>query len=175
MPEWFRSAYTSLVDPSTFRVVFLDEDDPAKGHWAGSEAGELTIRLRADGPEAGTPYEVTLRVKDGMTPSFLQRFPWGKWLTAADASSRSHGQDVEAATEALMSSQPKRPGRRGHDPAFLPAVARRYDELRRDGARSPVQTIADEHQVSRNTAAGWIKQARDKDLLPKARRPGKAG
>ena len=162
------------TDPLTFRVVFMSAN-PEK-HRPVPDVGELTIRLFDDGhPAAGRAREVTLRVEDGMTGSFLQRFPWGKWLTAADAYTRVHEDETEPISTALDCSQLKRPGRRGHDPGFLPSVVRRYDQLRRDGDRAPVQTIAAEHHVSRNTAAGWVKQAREKGLLPKARRPGKAG
>ena len=173
MPQWF-----DLVAPSfdTFRssvrVVFLRGEDATRA----SVVAELNVVMFDNNhPKAGRARTVTLDVADGMTPSFLKRFPWEKWLTAADDYVRRSDPDLELFGDAVGASQPGKPGRRGHDADFLPAIARRYADLRANGNRSPVKTIGDEHHVSRNTAAGWVKQARQKGLLPKARRPGKAG
>lgn len=66
---------------------------------------------------------------------------------------------------AALAAFTKRPGRRGHHPDFLDAIANRYRELRAQGERAPVKQIAIERGVSRNTAAGWIRQARQRVLL----------
>lgn len=67
-----------------------------------------------------------------------------------------------------------RPGRRGHEHAFYERIARRYVELRSQGERAPTKRIANEEFVSRDTAAGWIRRARELQLLPPGRkgRPG---
>jgi hypothetical protein len=125
------------------------------------------------------PTEVTLRSPGGLSAGELSRFPWNRWLRVAEATSRLRSQHTiaglhaanQAGEDALRAS---RPGRKGHDPHHYPHIARRYTELTADGALNPVQQIADEHHVSRHTAAGWVREARRRGLLPPARH-GRAG
>jgi hypothetical protein len=126
---------------------------------------------------------VSLYCSGGLTPTDLQRFPWATCLAIADAAERSESEHVREVMEAQRSDQPlpkwrrrnaKRPGRRGHPDAHYRAVAKRYVELRRGGSTSPTTTIARERTVSRDTAAGWVRGARDRKYLPPAR-PGRAG
>ncbi len=149
--------------------------------------GELRVRYdRAD----GQPGSVRLDLATGLTPTVLQRFPWARWLTIADAA--NHGGLENGAlslesdrlsrvlrAEALGRRMPKapavkRPGRGGHPEDFYISIARRYRELRLGGSSSPTQTIAKEQSVSRSTAAGWVHKARQRGHLKKIR-PGKAG
>ena len=185
MATWFDWTFTDLEDDrTTVRVEFMkgpgpESPDPrelTRKINMAPRAAVLRVKLFPEGhAKAGDPYKVTLEVAEGITPTFVRRFGWDRWLTAADAYARTKGQVTEPLAKAIGAAQGRRPGRRGHDGSFLPAIAARYVELRSQGSRAPVKAIADEHQVSRNTAAGWIKQARDKGLLPKARRAGKAG
>lgn len=176
MPPWFDNTITAHYQEAdgtpVVRVLFCRGERPPRHR----EMAVLEVRFYSpDSANNGVVREVRLidRELGGLTPSFLQRFPWEKWLTAADAFARA--KDIAPMDAAIRATKGKRPGRRGHDDAFLPAVARRYVDLRCEGVRAPVRQIADEDQVSRNTAAGWVKQAREQGLLPPARRPGKAG
>ena len=142
----------------------------------GSSAGALTIGYGSGDESAGDlPTSVTLELPSGITSSLLARFPWEKWLIAGDEFVRAGSiEDRDAGkrqTEAIASVV-GRPGRRGHPPAFLEAIAGRYRQLRAEGDSAPVKRIAEERAVSRNTAAGWIKQARERGLLQKPRRRG---
>lgn len=109
----------------------------------------------------------------GVTASMLQRFPWGKWLTAADATRRG---DWGAAREAfgLEPLEKKRPGRKGHDLAHYQAVSKRYVELRSKGVEAPAKVMAHEMGFNENTVRGWIRRCRELALLPPGR-PGRAG
>jgi hypothetical protein len=133
---------------------------------------------------------VTITCQDGLTPSDLQRFPWATFLAIADASNRGlHGDPnsveswhVSDVMRAQRQGQPlpklpkvaKRPGRAGHPDSFYEAVAEQYRELRSRGVTNPTKTIADKRHVARDTAAGWVRVARERGYLPPARR-GRAG
>jgi len=137
----------------------------------------LTIRHWPPDSQVEGVREVRLEMTQGtITPSALRRFAWDRWITAADAYVRTGGADVLEVGEALQATATaqRRPGRRGHEPAFFSGIAARYLALRKDGVRNPVSRIAGEHCVNRNTAAGWVKQARRLGHLPPAR-PGRAG
>lgn len=146
--------------------------------WAqGSSAGVLTISYGSGVTSPGLPTTVQLELANGITPSFLARFSWVKWLTAADEFVRSGTIEDPAASRELsaaMQSVVGRPGRAGHVPGFVEAIAGRYRQIRAEGDPAPVKRIAEERSVSRNTAAGWLKQARARGLLhkPHDRPPG---
>ena len=139
--------------------------------------------------------EVSLCLAGGLTPTDLQRFPWSRWLSVADAIARAgdrisqdswwseRGDDPDTAAgkiqKALIADldipiRRRRPGRKGHPPEFYEEVAKRYLELRVAGARNPTARIASERVYSRNTVAGWVKRARELGYLPPGRR-GRAG
>ena len=69
---------------------------------------------------------------------------------------------------------PRRPGRRGLPDTHYAGVAKEYMALREQGSLSPTADLAKSRNVSRNTAAGWVRVARERGFLPKARgnRPG---
>jgi hypothetical protein len=179
---WFDFAVTALIDDGhTVRTEFRrgqrpERDDTAKRArrlWKeGASLGVLTITY-ADEDRITAPARVQLELAEGITPSFLSRFPWSSWITAADEYVRSGSVEDPRASEALsgaIGAVVGRPGRRGHDPHFLEAIAHEYRRLRAAGERAPVATIANAKGVSRNTAAGWIKQARQRGLLAHPRR-----
>ncbi len=119
------------------------------------------------------PVKVEVTSAEGVTPSMLQRFPWGKWLTAADAARRG---DWMAAPEAYGLAPPerKRPGRKGHDLAHYKRIAERYQKLRAQGVEAPAKVMAHEGSYNENTVRGWIRRCREMGLLPPGR-PGRAG
>ena len=188
MTTWFDYSMPA-VQGRTFTVTFFRGHLPKRRPLSpsamrkaltGERVGELSIRFAGtpDG-DIGDVESVELKRRDGLTPSILQRFPWDHWITASDAYVR-HGSTAAVglapatkATNALRETG--RPGRKGHPPEFYERIARRYVDLRVSGDRHPVKTIADEEGQSRNTAAGWVKKARELGHLPKARRTGKAG
>ncbi len=70
----------------------------------------------------------------------------------------------------------RRPGRRGRTDEFYATVAVTYHLLSADGNRHPIETIATEGEWSRDTVAGWIKEARLRGLLlPPAKRRSVGG
>jgi hypothetical protein len=79
--------------------------------------------------------------------------------------------------EPLPKRRPKvaaRPGRAGHPPEHYAAVANEYRTLCAKGVLNPTSTIARQRKRSRDTVAGWIREARKRGYLPEAR-PGRAG
>jgi hypothetical protein len=156
-------------------------------HLPEESAAELVVRFEIRQAQA---VSVTLACQDGLSPSDLQRFPWTPFLTVADATLRDFRQDpVSAPTEGLrevlratettrplprLPKTAKRPGRTGHPDEFYRAVAEQYQALRRHAVTNPTATIARSHGTSRNTAAGWVRVARQRGYLPPAR-PGRAG
>ncbi|MDA8314742.1 MAG: hypothetical protein M0010_06145 [Actinomycetota bacterium] len=150
----------------------------------------------------GRPVLLALRARyGGLIPSELQRLPWANLIARADAMARVWDRIERAPTEAEqeriadeVSGQldalnealdegrrppkpPKisrRPGRSGHPDEHYRAVATRYIQLRASGVTSPTLTIARERGYSRDTVAGWVREARSRGYLPPAR-PGRAG
>jgi hypothetical protein len=144
----------------------------------------------------GQVVSVQLADPRGITPATLQRFPWARWLTMADQAIRSYGSpgggldglrilaalDYDTNLERALDGDrlreptrnPKRPGRRGLPGTHYGGVAKEYMALRERGSLSPTADLAKSRGVSRNTAAGWVRVARERGFLPKARgnRPG---
>jgi len=157
-------------------LEIVDRDAPAveKQHFNPLGEGvvaKVTVAF-ADGVDR--PVDVRITTNDGLTPTALQRFPWGRWLATADAERRG---DEIARWEALgvkLTTEPRRPGRKGHDRAHYEAVAKQYLELRAQGVEAPAKIIARRGSYNQNTVRGWIRQCRELELLPPGR-PGRAG
>jgi hypothetical protein len=160
--------------------------DPLNEEWPAQVEIQLSHRSNR-----ATFVAIQSRDPDSLSPSDLQRFPWATMFAAADAANRglSDRQPNSSSTEVmgilkahgegkLKRPRPprvaKRPGRRGHPDEHFRAVADRYNELRSSGVSNPTATIARERNASRDTVAGWVRGARDRDYLPPAR-PGRAG
>jgi hypothetical protein len=172
---WFDFAVTSVSkDRRTVRTDFRRGPRPT-----GKETPEAARKLWAEGSSLGTihvtypsrdarkPTAVKLELAEGISPSALARFAWQHWLTNADEVHRSGPPPVPSAKLShAIKAAAGRPGRGGHHPEFFENVARRYRDLRLGGDRAPVTTIAVEAGVPRNTAAGWVKRARERGLLP---------
>ena len=134
--------------------------------------------------------EVRLSSSAGLTPSELQRFPWRKWLTGADAELRSATPSASGMSWQVDTSLPHaiakaiglkltpepglRPGRRGHPREYYERIAKLYEELRIAGLVNPDKQIATELNINASTVRGHISNCRQLGLLPPARR-GKAG
>jgi hypothetical protein len=150
----------------------------------------VEIRFARDSKEGDRPVYVAVRRNTGLTASDLRRFPWTRMMRFADTMVRmpdpvtgaaprnpAHLTDVQIALRGAAPStppRPRRPGRRGHSDDHYMTVAAEYQALCQDGNRSPTATLAGRHFVSRNTAAGWVREARKRGLLPPGRR-GRAG
>jgi hypothetical protein len=166
---------TTVTGPDEVTISFLA---PAPG---GFDKGDrLVLGLPPMGSPATGFISVQISARSPLRPSELRRMAWSSWFEIADAAlrlGRASPAEVEQANEALaevilrsVGAQPtKRPGRRGNPKELYVNVARRYSELRRAGERAPIKVIAAEHYVSRNTAAGWIREARTRNLLPSPR------
>ncbi len=125
----------------------------ADAHLALSEAGDAMA-------ESGDPVE-----RGGFLHELVGRHDRAVSLAAAYEAGKKPPTDPRIV---------RRPGRRGHPDEHYRRVAQRYLELRLAGASNPTTTIAKEHFVSRDTAAGWVRGARERGFLSAARR-GRAG
>lgn len=137
---------------------------------------------------SGRPVKIELRFPEGITAAEIRRLPWSRWIREADRGLRIsanlppdtefdlwEGRDLSHSyIPAFPSAGKSRPGRRGYPAAFYEQIAVEYRELLQAGSTRPTHDIAKAHNVSRHTAAGWVRGCRDRGLLPPAR-PGKAG
>lgn len=157
-----------------------------------TQEGEVTagvdVRVRLDEHRQVLSVGLARPMGVVLDASTLQRFAWARWLTVADAAVRDlqapetsphpltdyfgAGVDLEKLRRNAKRRQeaPRRPGRRGHSDDFYRAVSERYRHFRWSGSTSPTKDLADAYGVTRNTAAGWVKVAREKKLLPLAHR-----
>lgn len=124
---------------------------------------KLVVRFRSSESHACS---VTLAPYGSDVRRSLSRFPLATWLAVADTVRRSYD---TAARDGSPTKGPdrSRPGRAGHGDAFYRDVARRYRDLQGADSAKPTQTIAEEAGVSRNTAAGWVRRAREQGFLPR--------
>ena len=151
---------------------------------------DRTTHLEVQLGRKGRATWIALQSPDGLTADDLRRFPWKTLLAVADAADRGLREtstigERERVSRVLAAHEngrrlpkpptiAKRPGRGGHPDDHYQAIANRYKALRADGVTNPTTTIARERQISRDTAAGWVRGARDRGYLPPAR-PGRAG
>lgn len=162
--------------------------------------GQLSVRYAREDPDDPTsdltdPKQVDLYLPGGVTPTEIRRFAWARWLDVADVIVRlpdserdpswfqpeplagTAGGKLKRAIYAeagVKINMRGRPGRKGHPREFYEVIAKRYRELLEQGVRSPTKTIAQEYRYSRDTAAGWVRRARELGFLPPARK-GRAG
>lgn len=133
-----------------------------------------------------------LTLRDGVTATALQRFPWAHWLRVATGAARLRAErqagQLDAgghrraalvlAENALIpkSAKPKKhPGRPGHPDDFYRRVAEvyRHHDLRGDPA--PTKRVQEAFGTkARSTAAGWVAGARSRGYLGASQqgRPG---
>lgn len=142
----------------------------------------LEVRYAPTDQDIGPPRDVRLVHPDGVHAADLRRFAWSRWLQVADANMRMRinftvaGMNAaQKAADAVARAAGKpvphhRPGRKGHPEAHYQRVADRYNELVLGGFRNPVQTIADETNYARGTAAGWVATCRKRGLIGPAER-----
>jgi len=146
---------------------------------------EYLFGFTADGNDIEPlPIAATLMRREGIKPSELNRFAWTRWSPLAEAHARSAVTFTLQRQSAVVDSERTigrrlrivkgRPGRGGHKPDHYPRIAARYQALARQGCRNPVKRISEEEFKSRATVAGWIREARRRNLLPPARK-GRAG
>lgn len=158
-----------------------------RGTWSTREATELQLQID---PESGRAEWIAIRSPHGLLPSEVGRLPWVNLFAMADAFVRAVGDestklDRDHMGKVVMATRDnrrppkhpkiaKRPGRAGHPDEHYAAVAKRYNELCMRGVTNPTTTIARERGYSRDTVAGWVREARNRGYLPPARR-GRAG
>lgn len=122
---------------------------------------KLVVRYRATESDA---YSVTLAPYGSEVRRSLSRFPLTTWLAVADTVRRTYDTGARDSSP-VKGPDRRRPGRGRHGDDFYRDVARRYRDLQRAGSAKPTQTIADEAGVPRNTAAGWVRGARERGFL----------
>jgi hypothetical protein len=150
------------------------ETSPSEKEWkagTGSFASRVKVRLEPAPP--GQPPKATyisLEVPDGITPALLRDFGWARAIRIADATLTGDQGALRTAVDAL--EQPHAGRQTGDD--LYREIAAQYTELRRQGIANPTTTLAAERNVSRNTAASWVRRARQRGHLPPPRR-GQAG
>jgi hypothetical protein len=184
----------SLHD-TTVRLLLLDEPPvnphnltPTRGYPrrhsepAGHAVGIVYVEYPSDEDDS-TPTKLSIELMgEPITPTALQRFPWTRALAAADAARRARQINTidawreSAARSAEVTGQrvAKRRGRPDLGQAFYDTIAQRYLALRAEGCTNPNVVLAEKYFVNRNTAAGWVRKARERGLLPPGR-PGRAG
>jgi hypothetical protein len=159
--------------------------------------GELRVWYEEDGDRVT---KVELSLPDGLKPRDLARFPWATYLPIAESARRVHRYDIgsiefndveslelrealedtyslvraAAGTPLPRDGASHRPGRKGHPLSHYARVAKVYLDALQRGDRNPTQRVADDATVSRSTAAGWVRGARERGYLPPGRE-GKAG
>ncbi len=136
---------------------------------------------------------VMLSLPDGVTPTDLSNFKWSKWIAIARAArvEFNAGRDIPPFNEMFRqtsvlvdrmfraarpdgSSTSRRPGRHGHPDSYYQEVADTYRRCLLNGESHPIKVIAEAQVVSRNTASGWVREARKRGLLEPAHK-GRAG
>ena len=147
-------------ESTVVRLELAHKEVPAAG-----SARHVWLVVRYGSSESHA-YSITLAAGYGSDARrTLSRFPLATWLAVADTVRRN----LDDAGDGSPARRPdsRRPGRAGHGDAFHREVARRARELWDAGSRKATQTIAEEAGVSRNTAAGWVRRAREKGFLPR--------
>jgi hypothetical protein len=138
----------------------------------------LEVRYLREDPDDATSIpiaieQVCLTLRNGATPSDIRRFGWQRWLSVVEAAARWRPSDdgtamTKVGTHALRAEgvlRERRPGRRGHPPAFYKSIAERYIALVAQGVHDPRAAIARETGKSVDTVAGWLRRARELKYL----------
>lgn len=187
VPSGMRSEIVHSLEDDTVRVR-LHFNPPLKAWdqpetWTGNGA-DVTFKIRdEDGDVHPRPSDIKVMLKDGFNGTDMQRLPWSRMIRMAYANARlARGfsyemrDELQAATSAASvdARVQQKPGRRGHPDSFYANIAAEYQEHLADGKHKPTALVAEAHGVSRNTAAGWIRNARNKGFLPPAN-PGRVG
>jgi hypothetical protein len=168
-------------------VSFIGEardDSITLGSHLGPDESRSVMRVWFDPDDNYRTRRVSLSMPGRMTASELRRFPWDRWLYAAETFYRDpqlrawHAANDAGKGAALKtpeappnaSAAPRRPGRRGHPDSHYRQIAERYRQLVASGIGNPTATIAAERFANHNTVAGWLRVARQRGYLPPARR-----
>jgi hypothetical protein len=151
--------------------------------------GELRVWYAPGDDRVG---RVQLSLPDGLKAKDLSTFAWSRFLAIADAARRrneagmdmppiSMDRELSDLVEVAMGRKRSRrvipgsrPGRRGHPDEHYEEIAARYTAMVLQGERYPTKRLSEHYHVSRSTAAGWVRGARERGLLERAR-PGRAG
>lgn len=167
-----------ILDGDRGRYVFMDTSFTAE-----LEDGlRVTGRLSAD-PAAGTlGFERVAITSEGpLTPARLRGIRWAEVLNTVLDQVTVAAEVHEGGFTLLPLAEPpggasirNKPRRRTLNDDHYREVAERYREALEDH-RPPVVAVADEMHASRNTAKGWVQEARKRGLLGDAPAPGAKG
>jgi hypothetical protein len=125
---------------------------PAETGWSG-EAEPLEIRIEPhEGDDPFEPWRLMPRL-----PLYLQY---------ARASLAHRDDDIRSALKALREVGASR---RGLGDEFYRLIAQSYEALVSEGEQDPVKALAEMQPVDISTASRWIKEARRRGYLPKAK------
>lgn len=162
------------IDEQGGRVVFLDTSFTAES----DDGLRIRGRLAADGstdPEGIGLQDITITVSPDapILPRRLRAIPWAEILDSAldyGAVPIGNAGQVQGRD---MRRHPSGPRRRLDDEHYR-EVADLYREALRLG-RAPVQHVADRLNCAANTAKGYVAEARRRELLGEAPKPGSKG
>jgi hypothetical protein len=171
----------------------------AKQSSAAEQPQSRTLRLRTaepfDDPNRPLTVEITLDLtterathvsigcQSGLTAAELKGMPFSDWFFHADWILRRPelGSDDVIELEDVSVTLPgaplidvRHPGRGGRGARHYQNVATRYKELLEQHPKNPTARLGALYGVSRHTAAGWVRQARELGYLPPGHQ-GRAG
>lgn len=129
----------------------------------------------------------TSRSEIGLTASELKRFPWSRWIRAAETihktpqpdiflsggdrrESRAAYQEAWAQYHTQIQAAVGHPGSKGRDEAHYKRVAYLYQGLLADGETKPIKRLSEDLGISPNTVSTWIRKARKAGYLPETRK-----
>ncbi len=187
-PVTFKPVTIELADAEiTIRVMINPPphawDDP---HPEQTEHGvEFTYSREESGAVTRQATFAGQRNPEGIEVGALRNIAWTLWervaFTHAQFSVQFSEQNkkertlaVDALRRQLGTAEPGRPGRKGHHPHHYLNIAASYRDLVSQGEPHPIAKIALQRNVSRNTASGWVREARKRGYLPPGHQ-GKAG
>lgn len=155
----------------------IPHEEPDWWTWVDIDGdGVPDIRVRLGSAEDGRLHvEAVLVEGTPVSASHLRGVPLGRIEAHANATLHPDAADTSdrvAATGVIPPHLFDLSGR-GRSDEFYAEVAAVYASLVSE-THQPVAVIAEKNQVARVTAHRWVKQARDRGLLPPGR-PGKAG
>jgi hypothetical protein len=152
----------------------IPHDEPDWWTWVDLDGdGVPDIRVRLGSAEDGRLHvEAVLVEGTPVSASHLRGVPLGRIEAHANATLHPDAAD-RMATNAKIPAHLFDLSGRGRSDEFYAEVAAVYASLV-SRTHQPVAVIAETNNVARVTAHRWIKQARDRGLLPPGR-PGKAG
>lgn len=149
---------------------------PLGDHWYRWDEGidaSSELRVHAAVQADGRCHLDALEYEGPLSAALLRTIPVGRIEAAVNALAVHGTIDRRATLEARIPEQLRGSAVPGYPDEFYEAVARAYRTLAAVSPR-PIVDLAEANEVPTTTAQRWVKEARQRALLPPGRR-GKAG